>query len=409
MKKIGDFFFSQKLTLLLVVIFAAAIGIATFVEQNQDTETAKMLVYNARWMEVLLSLLVINLIGSIFKRKLYRKEKITIFIFHIGFIVMILGAGVTRYFGNEGSMHIREGESSNIVYTNETYLMVNTDKNDLKESEDFLIERKHISMKPFNYTVEAGEKGSVNIKFKDYIFHAKEEIIENQPDGKNMLEIRVASEMGTVEGMVEEGKVKKIGNLNFAFNNKNVKEAILIHTVDHQLQISAPFKLFKSTNDGTPIDSVSNDSIFEFTDNTIFNGNGNLFMLVKYYNRGKIHLVNGDEDSDSPDAIIAEVNYKGKNHEVEIFGGSGFVAQMNEFKFDDLTLNIAYGNKPIEVPFSIYLEDFVLERYPGSMNPSSFESHVVLTDERYNVKKNFKIYMNNNIRLRRLSFFPIFL
>jgi len=37
-------------------------------------------------------------------------------------IVIILGAGITRYFSYEGMMHIREGAASNVVYTNDTYL-----------------------------------------------------------------------------------------------------------------------------------------------------------------------------------------------------------------------------------------------------------------------------------------------
>ena len=71
MKKILDTLFSQRTTLVLISIFAVAIAIATFVEEKHDTETAKQLVYSARWMELVFILLTINLIGAVFKRKLY--------------------------------------------------------------------------------------------------------------------------------------------------------------------------------------------------------------------------------------------------------------------------------------------------------------------------------------------------
>ena len=33
--------------------------------------------------------------------------------------VLIIGGGITRYFGFEGSTHIRQGESSNVFYISE--------------------------------------------------------------------------------------------------------------------------------------------------------------------------------------------------------------------------------------------------------------------------------------------------
>ena len=76
-----------------------------------ELTTARSAVYNTRWFELLFLLLVINLAGQIIIYKLYRKEKITVMIFHLAFIVMIIGAAITRYTGFDGMMHIREGEA----------------------------------------------------------------------------------------------------------------------------------------------------------------------------------------------------------------------------------------------------------------------------------------------------------
>ena len=86
MKKITNILFSQKFTIVLLGIFALAIALATFVEDSYDTATAKMYIYDAMWMKVLLFLIIINLVSIIFKRKLYRKEKIALFLFHLGMI-----------------------------------------------------------------------------------------------------------------------------------------------------------------------------------------------------------------------------------------------------------------------------------------------------------------------------------
>lgn len=52
------------------------------------------------------------MIGNVFVYKLFQKQKLSIFIFHLAFIIIIIGAATTRYFGYEGVMHIREGKTN---------------------------------------------------------------------------------------------------------------------------------------------------------------------------------------------------------------------------------------------------------------------------------------------------------
>ena len=115
MKKLLSILASPWLATILLIIFATTVSIATFIESRQSTEIAWKLVYNAKWFELILLLGVINLSLSVFQRKLYRKQKFSIFLFHMAFVVILFGAGITRYFGFEGTMQIREGQSSNEV------------------------------------------------------------------------------------------------------------------------------------------------------------------------------------------------------------------------------------------------------------------------------------------------------
>ena len=50
----------------LLLIFAAAIGTATFIENDFGTVASKAVVYNATWFNILMLLLAINLVGNIF-------------------------------------------------------------------------------------------------------------------------------------------------------------------------------------------------------------------------------------------------------------------------------------------------------------------------------------------------------
>ena len=51
-------------------------------------------------------LFVINFVGNIFKYKLFRRDKLP-FGLHLSFILILVGAFVTRYIGYEGVMPIR--------------------------------------------------------------------------------------------------------------------------------------------------------------------------------------------------------------------------------------------------------------------------------------------------------------
>jgi hypothetical protein len=91
----------------LLLIFAVAMAVATFIENDFGSGAAYSAVYNTKWFELILILLAVNLIGQLIIFKLFRKSKLPVALFHLAFIVMIAGAGITRYFGWEGTIHIR--------------------------------------------------------------------------------------------------------------------------------------------------------------------------------------------------------------------------------------------------------------------------------------------------------------
>jgi len=113
-----------------LLLLAMILGIATFVESAYGAEAAKALVYGSWWFEWLLVFLSVSMAVVYFRRKLYRKEKMTVGLFHLAFILMVIGAGVTRYVGEEGVIHIREGESSNELITSDQYFHMLLSKGD---------------------------------------------------------------------------------------------------------------------------------------------------------------------------------------------------------------------------------------------------------------------------------------
>ena len=63
--------------------------------------------------------------------------------------------------------------------------------------------------------------------------------------------------------------------------------------------------------------------------------------------------------------------------------------------FDKYTVTLEYGSKFIDLPFAIRLNEFQLERYPGSMAPSSYASEVtVIKDDK---TYDYRIFMNRTL------------
>lgn len=113
MNKTFNILASPALMVFSLSVFAIAMAFATFIEAIHGTDVARKVVYNATWFELVIFIGATNLLLSIISRQLYKKEKFTVFIFHVAMVVIILGAAITRYVSYEGTMYIQEGKSSN--------------------------------------------------------------------------------------------------------------------------------------------------------------------------------------------------------------------------------------------------------------------------------------------------------
>ena len=60
-----------------------------------------------------------------------------------------------------------------------------------------------------------------------------------------------------------------------------------------------------------------------------------------------------------------------------------------------LTARVSYGASVRELPFSLRLDDFIVEHYPGSNSPSGFTSRVILSDPEHGTVMPYDIYMNH--------------
>ena len=131
-KKIANFLFSTRLTAVLFVIFPVAMATGTILDRNMGTSPTpftRTLIYNAWWFELVMLLMMVNFIGNIKKYDLLQRKKFSVLMYHLSFVLIILGAGITRYTSFEGVMRVREGESSNIMISDKNYIQLIAQKN----------------------------------------------------------------------------------------------------------------------------------------------------------------------------------------------------------------------------------------------------------------------------------------
>jgi cytochrome c-type biogenesis protein CcsB len=396
--------FSSATTLVLLLILIIAMGAATFIEDSYDTATAKLLVYNAKWFEVIFLLLIINFIGHIINFKLFRREKLIGLIFHIAFIITLLGAGVTRYFGFEGNMHIREGEASNIIFSAEPYIAIAASGKDVNYTYEEPVNIAKLADKSFKQSIPSSS-GDIKIEIEDYIKYALERIEEGNSGGLKILELTRATERGAENVYLESGNYFTAGAATIAFNNTEKAGAVQISDSAGILRIVAPSSLVVAQMSGEQADTIAANTLLEMKPNLIYSYEGFMFMLKNYYRNARKQLISGTKEDGGSDAMVLGVTVNGKKNTAVVRGGEGYRLFPQEYNFEGIRFNFGLGEKAIELPFSIYLRDFILDRYAGSMSPSSYASEVTLIDDRKNLKEDHRIFMNNVLDYNKYRFF----
>lgn len=409
MKQFLQFFGSMKTMAVLMLIFAYSIGYATFIENDYGTMTSKAEIYNARWFEILMGLLAINLIYNINKYKMFSVKKIPILTFHVSFLIILLGAAITRFAGFEGSMHIREGSSSNYITSTDAYFKVIAKVDEAKDESSEII---YLSKKSDNYLYSSlnvsGKK--VDVELVEYIPDAMDILVEDKDGGSEILELMVTESGSGKPIKLERGSYYENNNiaLNFGSSKMFLSETIEIFTEDEKLYMKHSVPLtWLSMNDQTKGEiAPSKKTLLE--PRKLFGANGNNFVLRKHYKHARTKIVsnpNASPQQPSMDALKFRVSVDNEAKNVMVFGQSGRMAQESHHLINGVDVHISYGSQKIELPFSIKLLDFQLDRYPGSMSPASYASEVELVDKEENLNLPYRIYMNNILQHRGYRFF----
>ena len=396
----------MKVAVALMFIFGITIGVATFIENDYGTQTARALVYNAHWFEFFLFYFIVVLVYNMIHFKIY-KNRFPVFLFHFAFLIIAIGAVLTRFVGYEGIMHIREGSQSSQMVSDVQVLELTLD--DGKEQKTYSKTLYLSSMTPnhLSETLPIGDK-EVTIDLLDYKPNASEQIVDD-PDGKKILEFKISGEgrRGKIVPL-SEGEVYDAGSFVITYNTKAAtdKPQFTVTGRDGNLTVTTDFPLsYLNMNDKSSgeIDAGAHP----LQKRRLYGFGRNAVVLKEIHDKAVVKFISIGLKSKGgqPDLLQLKLSAGKDSKTINLLGRKGIVGEAEKVSLDGITAAVSYGAKVIPIPFAIKLQKFDLERYPGSMTPSSYASDVVLIDKEQGIESPFRIYMNHVLDHRNYRFF----
>ncbi|WP_297192035.1 cytochrome c biogenesis protein CcsA [uncultured Campylobacter sp.] len=444
-------FGSLLISVVLFLIFAFACAIATFIESAYGTPTAWAMVYSTLWFGFIQLLLGINLVCAIFRYKMINKNKIPMLLFHISFLFILLGSIFTRYMGFEGILHIRENEENSLIESSKSFIKFST----LKDGEVYgKYIQKDIALLPFvnNFNINLDlDADEAVLRYKNLLLDAKEVFVEDE-NSSALLSMMLSLNGEARELIFSKGEVKNIAGVNFYFmsDEKPVSPYVL---VDENLKLSSD-KNIKFLSMASGENSVLKAGDFADTSEKRLYDFGVLNFVIKYASKNaRIDLKGSNRLQDESflhwlksislesfrtilvslfgepqkwqnsslsflkdfamskdyqalrlgnnavNALELELEYKGEKSTFYVLEYSG----AKRVNVAGQSFFISWGKHIHDLGFSLYLKDFILERYSGSMSPKSYESLVEIRDGDF--KQEARIFMNNVLDYKGYRFF----
>lgn len=393
--------FGMKTTIVLLILFAIASATATIVESAYSTDAAWAFIYGSLWFGAIQVLLGVCLVVGIFKYEFYNSKNIPSFIFHVSFLFILIGSIITRYFGYEGTLHIREGSQNNLVSSREVYIQF------ASKDGDKLVRDDHNG-----YLSSDSKKNSFDIKLK---VDGKKAILSYKDFVINGAFGWVASEVGHPVAvllfyddknkrsvtMIDKQNIN-IGDLSLAFNEDPKQEKYIKIFLDGgKFYIKTNEKVAYTDTATLQKSDLQKDVAMPFNEHYIYEIEGINFSATTLLKSAKKGIVKLPEKSMGNNVLIADLSYNDDKKEVFIFFGD--LPKVYNVGGKDFML--AWAPKERRLPFALHLNKFNLDRYPGSNSPSGYSSDVVVKDEHKNREFEYKIYMNHVLDYAGYRFF----
>lgn len=379
MKKNFTYVASPWLTLLLMILFAIAIAIATFYENLYGTPAARAFFYSSKWFHLLMFALSVNLVAQIVSFRLYKPAKLTLLMFHVSFILILAGAAITFYTSKEGFVHLRKGQESDKYTTAEQYLWVSLYSKQKKVFSDSAI-IEHVNQFTKNFKVlNAGDTNYSVLELVGYKSNAHRKLQANQ-HGFPAVSIMLMKDSITRYNIVlGYGERFQEDSIKLEVSDSLDAKGIIFYPEGDTFFIKFNVPLSKVDVQTGYIEPLPINTLLKVHEGDVFIVERKVFLVSQllsnaiiipsddkgFQNTGPVYIFNWKIDGVSQPLYL----WLSPEHE-----------SMVKVEYNDYRLILRISRVSSNLPFSLILNNFVVEHYPGSSNPSSYRSEITLID-----------------------------
>ncbi len=388
---------------ILFIVLAATMAVATFIENDFGQEAARAAVYNTVWFELIFLLLAVNLVGQLILYRMWRREKLTVMLFHLAFLIMVVGAAITRYTGYDGMMHIREGESSDITFSSGNSVTFELTGSDGSVIAGHTAPLSATGGRHGRYHKRLEAAGSsARLTFNRYLPDAVRTVRE-APGGRPMISLLCTPDMVSSETVVMGvGETAMIGDMSAGFD----REAEITFSVDgDHFFISSALGLRTTVMQEMRSVLHGPDTLVQLLPGTVYTIGAWRIMPQLVTLSGTEAVVTGEASQRGGGALEFTIASAGSEEKIYLWGSSSGERAVWQGETGGVMARVSYGRAGVSLPFSLTLNKFVVERYPGSNSPSGFISRVTLTDREHNTEMPYEIYMNHILKYRGYRFY----
>ena len=131
------------------------------------------------------------------------------------------------------------------------------------------------------------------------------------------------------------------------------------------------------------------------------------FVIADFKPAGRIEVASSSSkmSSNSTGGLNMKITLNGLEQYFVLYGTKGVEGNTRKLSLGDADISISYGSKRVNLPFALKLNQFIMERYPGTNSASSYASEITLMDPRNNINRDQRIYMNNILNYDGYRFF----
>ncbi len=266
-------------------------------------------------------------------------------------LTILVGAGITRYLGFTGLIHIREGQKSSTVISDEAYLRVQVldDEATFKASRPFFLSGIR---NPGKLLKVPTKTSPLRVHYLDHITQARP-TVRAVHGGDPAIILVTSSAMGRDYYAFMGGESKWIGGQLFHFN-KQASEGVRIRMDGDSLVFIAPHSvsLFSMT-DQTKRDLAA-DTWHPFHPLRVYSFGNVSLVLSEYEPQGEVlALRTSEEEGSGRTALSLRLKTGSVSRDITVWGGKGIQGEPKQVSIAEKEVLLSYGSISRLLPFSL--------------------------------------------------------